>query len=283
MNNKYILRLTMLVLSVICITGCNVLESLDRSIDKRDADTLLENGKYKLASAEYEDALDLFERAAESGYNDEIYRGLASSLAGMAGFNMFSVINTLQNSIKDSNTAATFFEYSKNIKDIDAVFKAITYLNLISEPGNDDLLLRSLLAVVADAKTIYLKYDTYTNGRLDNTDKISISLDESEVGTWPELYKRFSSPADLCSLEKAYNELIKSLSGRGVSKTAMSPFGDIIQTAEFTEANFKILVAVEDFANKIKAAENAYQRSNEEEFMKQIISLDDGAGVGVSL
>lgn len=279
MKRKNILRLFALIGTLLCITGCNAFESLDRSIDKRDSETLVEHGKYKLASAEYDDALDLFERAAETQYTDEIYRGLASSHAGIAGFNMFSVINTLQNGVTDSNTSAVFFEASKEISDIDSVYKAITYLNNISEPGNDDLLLRSLLAAVADAKALYLKYDTYTNKRLDSSDRISITADASEVGTWNELYSRFSSPSDQCSLEKAYNELVKALSGRGTNKTAMSPFGDIIQTAEFTEANFKILLAVEDFAKKLKAAENAYQRSDDESFRKRIMSLDDGASL----
>ena len=281
MKKKNMLQLFILLTTVICITGCNVFESLDRSIDKRDADTFMEHGNYKLAAAEYADALDLFERAAESGYTDEVYRGLASSHAGLSGFNMFEIINTLQNNVIDSSTSAVFFEASKKITDINAVFKAITYLNLISNPGNDDLLLRSLLASVADAKTIYLKYDTYTNGKLENTDKISINLDESEVGTWNELYTRFSSPSDQCSLEKAYLELVKALSGRGISKTSMSPFGDVIQTANFTEANFKILIAIENFANIIKAANDAYLRNDDSNFQKNIISLDDGAGVGI--
>ena len=279
MKKNNILLSLVLIITIFCITGCNVFESLDRSIDKRDFETLVEHGNYKLAAAEYADALDLFERAAESGYTDDIYRGLAASNAGLAGFNMFEVINALQNGIIDSNTSAVFFDASKKITDINEIHLAINYMNLIKEVGNDDLLLRSLLAVVADAKNLYLKYDTYKNNRLDSSDHISITADESEYGTWSELYSKFSSPSDFCSLEKSYNELVKALSGRGISKTAMSPFGDVIQTADLTEANFKIILAVENFANKLKAANGAYERQNEEQFRRYIESLDDGASL----
>lgn len=277
MGTKRFLKAVSLLVCIVALSGCNVFESFDRSIEKRDSSTLVEHGNYKLASANYAEALDLFERASEGGFDDDVRRGLGASYAGLAGFNMFSFLDSLQNSVTDPNSSAVIFFASAQISDLDLLIKAVENMELINNPGNDDYLLRSLMAVCASAKIIYKKYDTYTNNKLDSSDQIALSVNDGEVGTWEDLYYRFSSKNDKISLEKAYLELAKALSGRGASRTTMSPFDNVIETALFTEANFKTVAAVEKFANTLKLANIAYNSSDEASFKAYIMSLDDGA------
>jgi hypothetical protein len=277
MKLKKLIYISLIALCALCIQGCNAFESMDRSLDARDLDTLVEHGNHKLSAAQYEHALDLFERASEKGITDEVLRGLGASYGGLAGFNMFSILDSLQNATTDANSAAVFFKASAQITDFDALSKGLIHLNSIVEPNNQDYLLRSLMGSCGAAMLLYQRFDTYTNKKLENTDQITFTINEQAQGTWEALYGRLSSSADHLSLEKAYQELAVALEGRGTTKTTMTPFQNIINTGLYTDANFKTIGATEKFATLLQLANLAYLGADEALFKQHIMSLDDGA------
>lgn len=276
MKFKNLLLISLIILTGLCLQGCNAFESMDRSLDARGLDTLVEHGNHKLSAAQYEHALDLFERAAEKGINDEVLRGLGASYGGLAGFNMFSMLNELQNSATDANSAAVFFKASAQVADFDALSQGLAHLNTLAEPNNQDYLLRSLMGTCGAAKLVYQKFDTYTNHKLENIDQITFKINNGEHGTWEALYARLSGD-DQFSLEKAYQELAVALEGRGTTKTTMTPFQNTINTGLYTDANFKTIGAVEKFATILQLANVAYLSADESLFKQHIMSLDDGA------
>ena len=122
---------------------------------------------------------------------------------------------------------------------------------------------------------VYLKFDTYKNQKLESSDQITFVINDKEQGTWESFYENLSDGSELFALEKAYVELAIALEGRGIEKTTMTPFQNIINTGLYTEANFKTIGAVEKFATVLQLANNAYYAENESLFKQHIMSLDD--------
>ena len=128
-------RHSLLVFAVLAVlslflSGCNAFEAFDGEIEAGDSQTLVDEGNLKLAAADYSHALDLFERAMAKGDSgDATYRGRASAKAGLAGFNMFTVLDRLQNGTSPIDSPAVIFSAAKLIKNLKLLDEAIDDMN----------------------------------------------------------------------------------------------------------------------------------------------------------
>ncbi len=271
-KNKRLCSVFLLAVTLL-VSGCNMFEAIDSSVNTTTANDLISEGNDRLAEADYATALNRFDRALEKGAPDSARRGRASAYAGLAGFDMFSILNALQNDLLAPNSSSSVFHASKKINSLENLNKAINDMALINEPTNDDLLFRSLLASVSAAKTIQEKYDTNLNSKLDNPDQINFTTNDSKTESWEVLYSKLSSSASPYSLEKAYIELSIALSGRGTTWQTMSPFDSITKSGTYTQANYNTIVAVGDFGQRIKDINLKYNNSVSE-FKTAIMALD---------
>ena len=255
------------------VCGCNMFEAVDSSINTTSASDLINEGYDRLAEADYATALNRFDRALEKSNSDAARRGRASDYAGLSGFNMFTILNTLQNDISSPNSSSAVFQATRKITSLDNLNNAISDMSLLCEPTNEDLLFRALMASISAAKSIIVKYDTNLNSKLDNPDQINFTTNDNKTQSWESLYANYSSAASPFSLEKAYIELSKALDGRGTKWQTMSPFYSITNSGTYTQANYNLIVAVGDFGQKLKEANLKFNNSVGE-FKTAIMTLD---------
>lgn len=273
-SRNTVLFVAVLTAVSIFISGCNAFEALDGEINGRDSQTLVDKGNLKLASAEYADALDLFERAIEQGEaGDAGNRGRASALAGLAGFNMFSVLDRLQNDPTPVDSSAVIFSTARLIKSLEMLNMAVEDMNKLMEPAKEDLLFRSLLTTLSAAKTLLQKYDTNLNQKLDTPDQIDFDTNDEKMATWQQIYQRLTAETSVWSLEKAFLELTQALDGRGTEWIMLSPINGVNRSGTYTPANRSTITAVGNFASLLKTAD-AWFENSETEFKKQLMALD---------
>lgn len=263
-----------LVLAIsLFINGCNMFEPLDNGVNTTTSSDLINEGNARLSEADYSAALNRFERALQKENSDSARRGRASAYAGLAGFNMFSILNSLQNDVEAPNSSAVLFKASKQIVSLENLNKAIDDMSFLNDPTNDDLLFRALMASLSAAKTITLKYDTNLNSKLDYPDQVNYTTNDNKTQSWEALYVTLSTTSSPYSLERAYIELTKALSGRGNTWETMSPFNSVTKSGTYTQANYNTIVAVGDFGLKVKDINLKFNNSVSE-FKTAILALD---------
>ncbi|HNX77915.1 MAG TPA: hypothetical protein PLM07_09840 [Candidatus Rifleibacterium sp.] len=266
--------LAVVLICSLFVTGCNAFEAFDQELDARDSQSLVDEGNLKLAAADFSNALALFERALSEGSgSDSAYRGRASARAGLAGFNMFSVLDRLQNAATPGDSSAVIFSAARLIKNLELLDQAIDDMNLLTDPGHDDLLFRSLMASLSAAATLLQKYDTNLNHKLDAPDQIDFDTNDNANADWPTLYQRLSVVSSARSLEKAFIELTRAFDGRGSTWITLSPLQGVSHTGIYTPANRSTITAVGDFAIQLKTA-NAWFNNSTGEFKTLLMALD---------
>lgn len=253
--------------------GCNMFEAIDNSVNSTSASDLISEGRNRLAESDYATALDRFDRAMGKEASDDARRGRASAYAGLAGFNMFKVLNSLQNEVVAPNSSASVFQAAKQITNLENLNSAIEDMALLNEPSNEDLLFRGLISALSAAKTIIVKYDTNLNSVLDTPDQVNFTTNDKNTKSWQELYSVFSSTSSPYSIEKAYIDLTLAFDGRGISWTTLSPFNSIQKTGKYTQANANSIEAVGNFGELIKEANLKYGNSVAE-FKTAILNFD---------
>jgi hypothetical protein len=266
--------LAVLITLSLFLTGCNAFEAFDRNINQSDFSARLGEARLELASANFANALDLFNRLIEEHTpNDEVWRGRASAQAGLAGFNMFTVLERLQNDVIVPDTAAVFFVTSRIITDNSLLDKAIEDMHKVKAPTADDKLFRSLMACIFACRSLQEKYDTSLNRKFDTPDQIDFDTRDDKTPQWPELFTRLTSASSPYSLEKAFIELSHSLDGRGTSWITISPVQGISHTGLYTPANRSTILAAGNFADAIEEINNWFGNS-EARFKELILALD---------
>ena len=184
----------------IFINGCNLLDAVDSSINNATASDLISEGNDKLSECDYSTALNRFERALEKDNSDDAIRGRAAAYAGLAGFNMISALNSIQNNLVAPNTSATIFQATKSITSFSNLKLAIQDMASLNSPTKEDLLFKSLITVIASTKFILEKYDTNLNSKLDNPDQINFTTNDSKTQKWEDLYSDLSSTSSIYSI-----------------------------------------------------------------------------------
>jgi tetratricopeptide (TPR) repeat protein len=264
--------LSALFCSLIFVSGCNLFEGIDQSINGSDQDNLTGRGNIALDEGRYAEALDLYERAAATGnIKDSIRRGKASSLAGLAGFNMFQALQTMQNGLLPVDSSGTLFAAATYVKNSSLLEEAIDELWRLEAPMPADNLLRALLISIANCKKLVEKYDTNYNGRLDKNDQINFDTRDEKTFSWQEIYLKAISGT--MSLEAAFHDLIKAFDGRGEPWVMISPISGIRHEGTFTTANRGSILAIADFADSLEAAQ-VYFDNSADLFKQTIIALD---------
>lgn len=272
-KSKRVSALLLLVFAAF-LNGCNVFEAVDESINTKKASDLVSEGMDKLAEADYSTALDRFERALEKENTDDGYRGRASAYAGLAGFDMFSALSTLQNGVSAPNSSSAIFDAARKISNLEYLKKSLDDMNVLQSPTKDDLVFRGIVCPIVVAKTVMEKYDTNLNKKLDNPDQINFSTNDKKTVSWAGLYGDVSSTNAVYSLEKAYVELTQAFDGRGQNWVTMSPFNSVTKTGSYTQANFNTIEAVGNFANLMKAANEKYVNNSVNGFKIAVLALD---------
>jgi predicted small secreted protein len=271
--NSYRLMVLLLAASML-ISGCNAFEGFDRSVTSGDHAAIAGEAKLELASANYAKAFELYDRLVnENAANDEIWRGRAGALAGLAGFNMFSVLNILQNEALPPDTSPVIFKAALSITDAELLEKAITDMNKLIQPGNDDRLFRSLMAALSAARRLFAKYDTNLSKKLDLPDQIDFDTNDDKTLSWQQLYSRFSDDTAAFSLERSFIELTQALDGRGSEWLTVSPIQGVNHKGTYTPANRSMILAVGNFATVLQQA-NAWFDASEAKFKSELVSLD---------
>ncbi|HPW57589.1 MAG TPA: hypothetical protein PLK58_03040 [Candidatus Rifleibacterium sp.] len=269
-----LLALAVLAVLSLFLSGCNAFEAFDGELDARNSQALIDEGNLKLAAADYTHALDLFERAMVNGDSgDEAYRGRASAKAGLAGFNMFTVLDRLQNGTSPTDSSAIIFSAAKLIKDLKLLDEAIDDMSRLADPRSDDLLFRSLMSTLSAAKTLLAKYDTNLNQKLDTPDQIDFDTNDGKSLTWSQLYARLTSAGSAWSLEKAFLELAEAFNGRGTDWVLISPVNGASRSGTYTPANRSTILAVGALTSSLKTA-NAWFDKSESEFKTMLLNLD---------
>lgn len=272
-RNKKLSALLLLGLAVFA-NGCNLFEAVDESVNTTTASNLVSEGNDKLAQADYATALDRFERALEKENSDDARRGRASAYAGLAGFDMFSALNTLQNGVSAPNSSAAIFDAARNITSLENLNNALNDMAILNSPTKEDLLFRSIVAPIAAAKTILEKYDTNLNKKLDTPDQVNFTTNEKNTMAWDAIYLNLSSTNTNLSLEKSYLELTQAFDGRGTTWATMSPFNSITKSGTYTQANYNTIEAVGNFAQLVKVANEKYTNNSVTAFKTAILALD---------
>ncbi len=273
-NSK--LSFVLLLLCCLQLIGCNAFEGLDRSINNSDFSARLNEANLALAAADYKTALELFNRMAEeNGTNDDVLRGRASAKAGLAGFNMFSVLNSLQNDVVTPDTRYVFFSAARQITDSKLLHEAMQDMGKLTALGNSDKIFRSFMACLYMAKSLINKYDTNLSGKLDTPDQINFSTNDSKTPGWSELYTNATAENSIYSLEKSFIELTQAFNGRGTEWVMVSPVKGVSFTGTYTPANRKTILAVISFVEGIQAVNLRYDIS-ETAFKEAVMLLDGG-------
>ncbi len=272
-RNKKISALLLLGLTAF-VSGCNLFEAVDESVNTTTATSLVSEGNDKLAEADYATALDRFERALEKENSDDAHRGRASAYAGLAGFDMFSALNTLQNGVSAPNSSAAIFDTARKITSLENLNNALSDMSVLNNPTNEDLLFRSIVAPIAAARTILEKYDTNLNKKLDEPDQINFTTNDNKTMAWNAIYQSLSSTNTNLSLEKAYVELTYAFDGRGTTWATMSPFNSVTKSGTYTQANYNTIEAVGNFAQLAKVANEKFSSNAEAAFKIAIMALD---------
>ncbi|PKL46438.1 MAG: hypothetical protein CVV42_16455 [Candidatus Riflebacteria bacterium HGW-Riflebacteria-2] len=266
--------LALLLTASLLISGCNVFEGFDRNLNDSDFSAIAGEARLELAAANYGKARELYDGlVADYGGDEEVWRGRAGALAGLAGFNMFNVLNILQNDSVPANTAAIIFKASLTITDTELLEEAITDMNRIVQPGNDDRMFRSLMATLAAARRLLAKYDTNLSKKLDTPDQIDFDTNDEKSLTWQQLYSRLTDTTSAFSLERAFIELTLALDGRGSEWKTVSPIQGVNYTGTYTPANRSTILAVGNFATILQQA-NAWFAASEANFKAELQSLD---------
>lgn len=256
------------------ISGCNLFEAVDESINTTKACDLVSEGYDKLAEANYATALDRFERALEKETTDDAYRGRASAYAGLAGFDMFSALSTLQNGVSAPNSSSAIFDTARKITSLENLDKALADSYALNSPTKEDLLFRGIICPIAVAKTLLEKYDTNLNQKLDAPDQVHMTTNDNKTKTWNVLYAEVSSTNAVYSLEKAYIELSQGFEGRGSEWSTMSPFNSVTKSGKYTQANYNTIEAVGNMAQLIKVANEKYQTGSVTAFKTAVQAID---------
>ena len=268
------LHVLMLVIATIVISGCNAFEAFDHASRDSDYGALEVEASLFLGSGNYSKAHEIYNRIiSENGETDSALRGRAQSKAALAGFNKLAVLNMLQNTHNTPGVSAAIFDTAKQINSTEKLEMAISDFNQIKAHTNSDLLIKSLLSSFYACKILLNEYDTNKNQQLDSVDRIGFrNIDEEN---WPEIYSKLTNDNPNYSLELAFVNLVKSLQGRGDEWSFISPVNERKMSVKITKANRNIILAVEDFAQRLMSA-NDYFGVSESEFVKQIINLDSG-------
>ena len=258
----------------LAMTGCNTFEAFNQSLAGTDQATLISRGNIALDEGRYYDALELFERSTEKGgSNDETLRGLASSRAGIAGFNMFKTLQTMQNGVIPGDSSATVFQAAALISDNELISKAIDGLWQLSAATPQDRLLRALLVATYNAKLLVNKYDTNLNGRLDNNDQIDFDTRDDKTALWSSIYSNAISSTAHHSLELAFADMVKACEGRGENWILISPVQGQRFEGLFSSANRATILAIGNFADSLETAQ-VYFDNSETLFKKTLTALD---------
>lgn len=261
------------MLIAMLISGCNAFEGFDHSLNSDNREAQADEARLELNSGNYEKAEELYRILIEEGsVNDEIRRGHASALAGIAGFNMFKILDILQNDLIPAGTAPVFFKAAKTITNLEKLEEAIEEMNNLAEVSNDDRIFSGIMTAIAATMRIWEKYDTNLNKRLDSPDQIDFDTNDDKTILWSPLYIRFTNDS-IWSLERTFIRLATGFNGRGESWTFVSPIQGIRITGEYTEANRKIVLAISDYLEILQEA-NGYFDISETQFKSAITSLD---------
>ncbi len=271
-RNKILSAVILLALTMM-VSGCNMFEAVDSSVNNTTVSDLISEGNDRLSEGDFATALNRFERVLEKTSNDEARRGRASAYAGLSGFDLLSTLDIIQNGIVAPNSSSAIFQASKRINSLDNLNRAIDDMNLLNNPTKEDLLFRGLMASVSVAKTLIVKYDTNMNSKLDNPDQVNFTTNDKKTKKWEELYSLFSSSSSPYSIEKSYIDLSKAFEGRGSQWKTMSPFSYVTKTGDYTQANYNTIVAVGDLGQKLIEANKKYNNSINE-FKTAILALD---------
>ncbi|MEW6710660.1 MAG: hypothetical protein AB1403_12615 [Candidatus Riflebacteria bacterium] len=263
-----------LTLLMLIGSGCNSFEAFNQSLTGTDQASLISRGKIALDEGRFADALELYERAAVQGSaTDEIRRGLASSRAGIAQFNMFKALQTMQNGVTPGDSPAVIFQAASYVKDKDLIKLAIDDLWRLSLPTAQDRLMRGLLVGIYQAKLLVDKYDTNFNGRLDKNDQIDFDTRDDKAALWAAIYNDLISLTSYYSLELAYYDLAQAFDGRGEDWVLISPVQGSRFEGNFTAANRQTVIAIGNLTDSLEAAQ-VYFNNSEALFKQTMVNLD---------
>lgn len=264
----------MAVALLLSITGCNAFESFDHAVNDSDHSALESEASLILGAGEYSQSLEIYQRIIEEGStSDSALRGRAQSRAGLAGFNMLTALDRLQNSPLPADSPAIIFNASQMINDMGKLKNAVDDLNRLMRPTKDDLLLRSMLISFLACHKLLEKYDTNYSGRLDTPDKIGFSTRDDKTMPWPEFYAMLTAENAEYSLEKAFVEMANALNGRGTDWVLITPIGGRRISGLYTSANRGMILAVGNFAEMLQTA-NSWYNASEVNFSQAILGLD---------
>ena len=274
MNRLRLCLITVTIIASALTVGCNSFEAVNQSLNETDRTTLVNEGNIALDEGRFAGALELFERAAtKGGANDECLRGRASALAGLGGFDLFTVLDIMQNSTIPGDSPGTIFAAAKVVKDREKIDEAVSDLWQLSNLNAGDRLLKSLLVSLSAAGEILEKYDTNFNGRLDKYDEIDFDTRDEKTRTWSEIYNELISLNAQRSLELAFENMARALDGRGESWVLISPVQGNRYSGLFSRANRNSVLALVNFVDNLETAD-VYFENSKTRFKDTIMALD---------
>ncbi|MGM0598201.1 MAG: hypothetical protein ACQETH_00170 [Candidatus Rifleibacteriota bacterium] len=254
--------------------GCNSFEAVNQSLNETDRTTLVSEGNIALDEGRFAGALELFERAmTKGGANDATRRGRASALAGLGGFNLFSVLDIMQNGTIPGDSPGTIFAASSIIQDRKKLDEAVSELWQLKNVTANDRLLKSLLVSISCAREIVEKYDTNFNGYLDKYDEIDFDTRDEKTRTWTEIYNELTSLSAQRSLELAFEDMARALDGRGESWVLISPVQGNRYSGIYSRANRNSILALVNFVDSLEIAD-VYFENSKTRFKDSIMALD---------
>lgn len=274
MNKLRLCFIAFIIMATVFATGCNSFEAVNQSLNETDRATLVSEGNIALDEGRFAAALELFERAmTKGGANDATLRGRASALAGLAGFDLFSVLDTMQNGTIPGDSPATIFAASAIISDRPKLDEAVADLWQLNSITSNDRLLRSLLAALSAAGEILEKYDTNFNGRLDKYDEIDFDTRDEKTQSWSEIFNELTSLNTQRSLELAFEDMVRAFDGRGESWVFVSPVQGNRYSGTFSRANRNSVLALVNFVDSLEIAD-VYFENSRTRFKDSLMALD---------
>lgn len=162
---------------------------------------------------------------------------------------------------------------AKYVTDNSSVEKAITDLGRLSQPSEQDKLLKSLLVSIYTSKLIVEKYDTNFNGKLDKNDQIGFQTRDDKTAMWNSIFSQATSLTSIKSMELAFQNMATAFTGRGEKWVIISPVQGLRFEGVFTPANRNSILAISSLTDSLEAA-NVYFNNSETLFKQTIIALD---------
>lgn len=264
------------VFLAVLLSGCNLFDGVNATMEARSESERLSEATTALDRGDFPLAKDLFDRMLTDNLGGAaVLRGQGEALAGLAGYRLLAALDALQNGTGSFDRAPVLFRLNGTFNDVNLLEQAVTRLMTAGSADRGDRITRSFMRVAVAVRQLLAKYDTNRNRRLDATDAIDFTTNDTVTPTWDTLVREFITGPAKCgaTIEASALDLIAGFDGKGEAWTFLLSGGQQL-SGIYTPANRDTILAVLDLTTRLQKARTAFAAGDLSLFGTAIRDLD---------